>query len=312
MRAMRGWLIRIAIVGAAVVAVGAAVAAATAVLSDDAPQLAPPRTAVLLAAGDIGDCEQPGDEATAQLLARYPNATIAALGDLAYQHGSPEDFERCYEPTWGRFKDRTRPAPGNHDYSTKGAAGYFGYFGTAAGNPDEGWYSYDLGPWHIVSLNSECRRVGGCARDEPQIVWLENDLRQNTEVCQLAYFHRPPYTSGRYRDDYNDLPRMRLLWRVLVEHGVDIVLVGHEHSYERFVPMDELGNADSHGTYLFVVGTGGGNLREYREPPLPTTAVRNADTWGVLKLTLHEDRFDWEFLRARGGNFTDSGSGRCR
>lgn len=307
-------LLRGAIALAGLLLVGGAVAGALLILGGggEAAPDRPPPTAVVLAAGDIGDCEEPGDEATVKVLASHPEATILALGDLAYPHGEPGDFDKCYEPTWGRFADRTKPAPGNHDYATKDAAGYFEYFGTAAGDPDKGWYSFDVGAWHIVSLNSECRRVGGCEPHEPQAQWLIGDLRENSDKCQLAYFHRPPFTSGRYRDDTKNVTRMRVLWRILVDHDVEIVLVGHEHSYERFTPMDGDGNADPIGTRLFVVGTGGGNLREYRDPPLPTTDVRNDDTWGVLKLALGPTTYKWEFLPAAGGDFTDAGSGNCR
>ena len=310
--ALRTWLLRIGLLVTGVLVIGAAIAGAVAFLSSDG-ETAELRPVVLLAAGDIGDCEQPGDERTAELLAQYPEATIAALGDMAYQHGSASDYDRCYHPTWGRFKDRTRPTPGNHDYGTQHAAGYFEYFGAAAANPDEGWYSYDVGTWHAVSLNSECRRVGGCDATDPQAVWLVNDLRSNSETCQLAYFHRPPFSSGRYGRESRNTLRMRVLWRLLYEQGVDVVLVGHEHSYERFMPMGPDGSPDPDGTRLFVVGTGGGNLRAYDGPPLPTTEVRNSNTWGVLKLTLLPNGYEWEFLGAPGGGgFTDSGTGSCR
>ena len=312
MVAVRTWIIRGAVVAAAVVLVGAAVGAATVIFSEDDGAGATADSVVLLAAGDIGDCNEPGDEATAELLAQHPDATIAALGDMAYQHGSASDYERCFEPTWGPYKDRIRPTPGNHDYGTKGAAGYFGYFGDAAGDPDEGWYSYDLGHWHVVSLNSECRRVGGCDPNDPQATWLVADLRRNSETCQLAYFHRPPFSSGRYGDPGRNIDRMRVLWRILYDHGVEVVLVGHEHSYERFAPMGPDGAADARGPRLFVVGTGGGNLRDYDGPPLPTTEVRNSDTWGVLKLTLEPARYEWEFLPIEGATFRDAGSGTCR
>lgn len=267
---------------------------------------------VVLAAGDIGDCETEGDEATARLLERFRDATILTLGDNAYPEGTHADFQRCFHPTWGRFKARIRPSPGNHDYSTDDAEGYFDYFGEAAGDPDRGWYSFDLGTWHLVSLNSECRRVGGCETDEPQARWLADDLTRNAELCTLAYWHRPPYTSGRYGDNERDKLRMQVLWRIAYERGVDVVLVGHEHSYERFLPMDAAGNAEEAGMRLFVVGTGGGNLREYGGPPLPTTAARFSDAWGVLKLTLEPTRYRWEFVSADGASVRDAGEAECR
>ena len=265
---------------------------------------------VLLAAGDIAECDARGDEATARLLAAYPRATIATLGDNAYPHGTREDFERCFGPSWGRFRDRMRPATGNHDLATKDARGYFAYLGRRGGAFDRYYYSYDLGDWHVVVLNSDCWRIGGCQADDPQIRWLRDDLRRHRSRCTLAYWHRPPFSSGRYGDP-RDTARVRPLWRAAVDGGVDVVLTGHEHSYERHVPMNADGRADAGGPRLLIVGTGGGNLRRYRRPRLPTTAVRNDDTWGVLRLTLRADRYAWKFLPVAGRTFTDTGSGRC-
>jgi hypothetical protein len=266
--------------------------------------------AVLLAAGDNAECDAQGDEATAGLLARYPKATIAALGDLAYPHGRDKDFADCFGPTWGRFKERMRPATGNHDHATKKARGYADYFGSRGGAFDRYYYSYELGDWHVAVLDSDCWRVGGCGPGDPQAAWLRRDLRSHARRCTLAYWHRPPFSSGRYGDP-EDTDRVRSLWQVAVDGGVDVVLTGHEHSYERFVPMDGDGRRDAEGTQLFVVGTGGGNLRKYRRPPLATTAVRNGDTWGLLRLTLRADRYDWRFLPVPGRSFTDAGSGSC-
>lgn len=265
---------------------------------------------VLLAAGDIAECDAQGDEATARLLDAYPKATIAALGDLAYPHGRDKDFAQCFDPSWGRFKDRIRPAAGNHDHATKNARGYADYFGSRGGPFDRYYYSYDLGAWHVAVLDSDCWRVGGCGPGDPQATWLRSDLRKHRARCTLAYWHRPPFSSGRYGDPENT-DRVRPLWRAAVEGGVDVVLTGHEHSYERFVPMDVDGRPDDEGTRLFVVGTGGGNLRRYRRPPLPTTVVRNGDTWGLLRLTLRGDGYSWKFLPVAGARFTDSGAGAC-
>jgi hypothetical protein len=265
---------------------------------------------VLLAAGDIAECEHEGDEATARILAEYPGATIAPLGDNAYQEGTLSQYENCYGPSWGQFEDRTRPATGNHDHSTKNAQGYWDYFGSRGGPYDNYYYSYDLGAWHVVVLNSDCWRVGGCEVDDPQIQWLREDLQQNPSVCTLAYWHRPPFSSGRYGDPENTA-RVRPLWDTVYEEGVDLVLTGHEHSYERFAPMDAEGNRDDQGVRLIVAGTGGGNLRSFKYDPLPTTEIRNDDTWGVLKLTLTPSDYSWEFLPVAGESFTDSGSGRC-
>jgi acid phosphatase type 7 len=266
--------------------------------------------AELLAAGDIAECDHGGDEATARILARHPGATIAAIGDLAYQHGTDEDFARCFGPSWGRFRDRIRPATGNHDHATRKAAGYARYFGARAAAGEGFRYSYDLGAWHVVVLDSDCWRVGGCGPGDPQARWLRADLRRHPRRCTLAYWHRPPFSSGRYGDP-EDTARVRPLWRIAAAAGIDVVLTGHEHSYERFTPMDAAGAADVRGTRLFVVGTGGGNLRRFRRPPLPVTRARNDDTWGVLRLTLRPTSYTWRFVPAGGGVFADAGAGRC-
>jgi acid phosphatase type 7 len=289
------------------VAVGA-VATALAALGGSGDR---PAAAVLLAAGDIAECDHQGDEATARLLAEHPTATIAALGDLAYQHGTPEEFRRCFGPSWGRFRNRIRPAAGNHDHATENAGGYLEYFGVRAGPPGLYRYSYDLGAWHVVVLDSDCWRVGGCDLDDEQARWMRADLRAHRRRCTLAYCHRPPFSSGRY-GDRKDTARVRPLWQIAAEEGVDVVLTGHEHSYERFTPMDATGAVDRDaGVRLFVVGTGGGNLRRYRNPRLPATEVRNDDTHGVLRLALRPDGYDWRFLPVRGARFTDRGSGDC-
>jgi hypothetical protein len=271
----------------------------------------PGGTAVLLAAGDIAECDAQGDEATAKILDAHPDAVVATLGDNAYQEGTIEDFRRCYDPSWGRHKGRTRPATGNHDHSTKDAAGYHDYFGTAGGPADRYYYSYDLGGWHVVVLNSDCWRIGGCTTGDPQLRWLRDDLADHPAECTLAYWHRPPFSSGRYGDE-RDTERVRPLWETVHELGVDVVLVGHEHSYERLASMDAAGNRDPEGVPVFIVGTGGGNLRSFGGPPLETTEVRNGDTWGVLRLTLGDGRYDFEFIPVEGATFTDAGSGTCR
>jgi hypothetical protein len=268
-------------------------------------------TATVLAAGDIAECAHQGDEATAGILAQHPHATILTLGDNAYQRGTPADFRNCYAPSWGKFKDRTRPATGNHDEETKNAQGYWDFFGSSGGPYDEYYYSYDLGAWHMVVLNSDCWRVGGCDPTDPQIEWLAADLAAPRNRCTLAYWHRPPFTSGRYGLP-KDTDRVMPLWQTLYNEGVDVLLVGHDHDYERFVPMDASGQPDpSKGVREFVVGTGGGNLRPFENPPLPTTAVRSFSTWGVLRLSLAPGKYAWRFLPVTPGGFTDSGTGAC-
>ncbi len=269
------------------------------------------KTATLLAAGDIAECEHQGDEATAKILTAHPRAAIATLGDNAYQHGTAGEFRTCYGPSWGRFKGRTWPTTGNHDEATKNAQGYWDFFGSRGGPYDRYYYSYALGAWHVVVLNSDCWRVGDCDPGDPQAQWLKSDLQTHRARCTLAYWHRPPFTSGRYGLP-KDTRRVMPLWRILYQQGVDILLVGHDHDFERFVPMDAQGNPDPvKGVREFVVGTGGGNLRRFKNPPLPTTAIRNDSTWGVLRLRLRPRAYAWKFLPVAGKSFSDSGSGTC-
>jgi hypothetical protein len=238
---------------------------------------------VVFAAGDIADCRSEGDEATTKLL-EETKGTILTLGDNAYEKGSAEDFADCYSPTWGRFKDRTRPAPGNHEYNTEAAEGYFDYFGEAAGDPDEGYYSYDVGEWHLVALNSNCEEVGGCYASSPQVRWLKADLRRHQAACTLAYWHHPLFSSGTR---HGNTPAVRPLWEALYEAGADVILAGHEHNYERFAPQDPSGEADpERGIREFVVGTGGGGSHYPILDPIANSEVHNDDTYGVLKLTL--------------------------
>ena len=263
---------------------------------------------VLVGAGDISSCDDlSGAEATAKLIEKIPGA-VFAVGDLAYPDGTDEQFAKCYNPTWGRFKDRTRPAAGNHEYHSDGASGYVRYFGAIVGDPKKGYYSYALGDWHIVVLNSECAEVGGCDLASPQGQWLRQDLAQHPVTCTLAYFHKPLFSSGSAHG--ND-PVMKPLWESLYSAGADVVINGHDHDYERFAPQDPNGQADlSHGMREFVVGTGGKNHRPFSEPK-PNSESRNADTFGVLMLTLHAKSYDWQFMSEAGKSFTDSGGGVC-
>jgi hypothetical protein len=262
---------------------------------------------VVIAAGDIADCATEDDEATAGLVGGI-EGTILTLGDHAYESGTSADFAECYDPYWGRFKARTRPSPGNHEYETAGASGYFDYFGAAAGDPDKGYYSYDLGSWHLVALNSNCEEIR-CDPGSPQGRWLEEDLAANDEVaCTLAYFHHPLFTSGEYRPG---IKRVEHLWEILYDAGVDVVLNGHDHNYQRFAPQDPQGRADPEaGIRQFVVGTGGRGL--YQIPhPIANAEVYDDNTHGVLELTLHPKRYDWEFVPVEGETFSDSGVARC-
>jgi acid phosphatase type 7 len=275
----------------------------------------PPSGKVIVAAGDIASCSDTADEATARLVGSIDGATVLTLGDEAYPDGTAQDFEECYEPTWGQFKERTRPSPGNHEYETEGASAYFDYFGKMAGDPDEGYYSYDLGAWHIVALNSNCGEgecgVGEirCGFGSPEGRWLQEDLAANDEQkCTLAYFHHPLFTSGSYRPG---IERVERLWEILYAAGVDVVLNGHDHNYQRFAPQDPGGRADPEGGIKqLVVGTGGRSLNEISDP-IANTEVYNDQTYGVLKLTLHPKRYEWEFVPVEGETFSDSGVARC-
>jgi len=267
--------------------------------------------AVLVGAGDVASCKDlTGAEATAKLLDKIPG-TVFVAGDLAYGDGTDAEFANCYGSTWGRHKPRTKPAPGNHEYHTPGAAGYFHYFGAVAGDPTQGWYSFELGAWHIVSINSNCADVGGCQAGSAQEQWLRKDLAAHPGVCTLAFWHHPMVSSGP-QPAHAMHPEMKAIWQALYESHAPLVINGHEHNYERFAPMDPSGAADpARGIREIVVGTGGRNHTPLGKT-LPNSEVRNIDTFGVLKLTLHARSYDWEFIPEPGKTFTDSGSGVCR
>jgi hypothetical protein len=268
---------------------------------------ASPTTTVLVGAGDIAGCGSEKDEETARLLDNIAG-TVFTLGDNVYPDGTAELFTDCYDPTWGRHKARTHPSPGNHDYLVPGAPGYFDYFGAAAGEVGKGYYSYDVGDWHIIVLNSECVEAGGCGSDSPQGQWLKADLAANPSTCTLAYWHTPRFSSGSVHG--NDA-HMQDFWQLLYDAGADVVLNGHEHLYERFAPQDPNGVADpEHGIRQFTVGTGGKSLYAFGTVQ-PNSEVRNSDTYGVLKLTLYPTSYDWEFIPIAGQTFTDSGSANC-
>ena len=273
------------------------------------PAAPTPLEGVLVGAGDIASCDDlAGARATAKLIEGIAG-TVFAAGDLAYPDGSDDQFRNCYGPTWGQFRDRTRPSPGNHEYHNDGASGYVRYFGAAAGDPKKGYYSYGLGAWHIVVLNSECQEVGGCGSGSPQEQWLRQDLKAHPQQCTLAYWHKPLFSSGAAHG--NDL-EVRPLWDALYAANADVVLNGHDHDYERFAPQDPSGRLDPRrGIREFVVGTGGKNSHRSFGNPKPNSDVRQADTFGVLKLSLHPASYDWEFLSEAGKTFKDSGSGTC-
>ena len=270
------------------------------------------QTFTLAGAGDIATCKHlESAEATAKLIEQIPG-TVFAAGDLAYEKGSPAEFKNCYDPTWGKFKDRTKPALGNHEYGQPTAAGYFQYWGPQAGPADQGFYSYDLGRWHIVVLNTNCnnKQMGGCEKDSPQETWLREDLAKHPDACILAYGHHALFSSGLFKK-HAVHPELRPVWEDLYSAHADLILAGHEHSYERFAPQDPEGNPDpTHGIREIVVGTGG----KSHDPlglPTPNSEVREWKTYGVLKLTLAPGKYHWEFIPVEGETFRDSGSGVC-
>lgn len=261
---------------------------------------------VLVGAGDIADCKQlSGAARTANLLDRV-EGTVFTLGDNAYENGTPRQFADCYGPTWGRVKARTRPVVGNHEYGTSFADGYFKYFGAAAGDPTKGYYSYDLGKWHVIVVNSNCSQVGGCGTGSAQEQWIRADLQAHPALCTMAMWHHPRFSSGEHGDDKS----MRDIWQALYEAGADVVLSGHDHDYERFALQDADSKADPKGIRQFVVGTGGRELYKWEHGD-PDSEVKNNQTFGVLKLTLHADGYDWEFIPVEGQTFTDKGSAKC-
>ena len=271
-----------------------------------------PRTVTLVGAGDIADCSAlDGAEITAKLIESIPG-TVFAAGDLAYENGTAKQFADCYDKTWGRFKNRTHPAMGNHEYGSWKAAPYFAYWGQAAGPIDKGYYSYDLGAWHIIVLNTNCRepRMGGCNPGSPQEQWLRQDLAAHPAACTLAYGHHALFSSGFF-SRHAVHPELRPLWQALYEAHAELILAGHEHSYERFAPQDPQGNPDpANGIREIVVGTGGGG----HTPLGSATAnseLRKTYTFGVLKLTLAPSSYSWEFVPQPGDSFRDSGSAPC-
>jgi hypothetical protein len=270
------------------------------------PTPAPPASGnVLVGAGDIASCGLTADTATAKLVSTV-DGTVFTAGDNAYESGSASDFANCYDPTWGAFRDRTYPVPGNHEYETSGASGYFDYFGARAGPVGTGWYAYDLGSWRIYALNSNCLVVG-CDAGGAQEQWLRADLATNPRPCVLAYWHHPRFSSGEHGNDAEVAP----LWNALYEAGAEVIVNGHDHDYERFAPQTPSAGANAAtGIREFVVGTGGASLRSFGTVKA-NSQVRNSGTHGVLKLTLDNASYSWQFLPIAGTTFTDSGSASC-
>jgi hypothetical protein len=280
---------------------------------------APARAAdpVVAAAGDIAcsslptnadSCQQ---QATSDLIVGRPPAAVLMLGDGSYEDGTLAQYQGFYDPTWGRFKAITHPAIGNHEYQTLDGQGYFQYFGPAAGDPRLGYYSYDVGTWHMIVLNSNCYKLAGCGANTPQVKWLKADLASHPNTCTLAYWHHPHFSSGFSYDDNSGRNPTGAFWKELYAAGADVVLNGHDHNYERFGLQDPEGEPDpGYGIREFVVGTGGRSYSSFPTPSL-NSEVREGSTYGVLQLTLHRASYDWRFVPVPGKTFTDSGSGRC-
>lgn len=275
-----------------------------------------PGDALLIGAGDIADCKKgrlANAKQTAELIKLFPSATVFAAGDDAYTNGTVKEFRDCYGMSWGSFKERTRPAPGNHDYGIyfpayrHNATPYFDYFGANAGPKGLGYYSYDLGGWHIVSLNSMADKKGA-PKMADQVKWLENDLENNEKSCILAYWHHPLFSSGdAHGDDPNDPGRfMQPLWNVLLEHHADVILNGHDHHYEQFDLQNADGKPDPMGIRQFIVGTGGGEDRGLGTVKKNST-VRIPHVYGVLLMTLHPNSYEWNFI-GTDGKLGDSSS----
>lgn len=266
----------------------------------------PPPPVTVVAAGDIADCGSDGTQfpeaARTAALVQPSDALVLTLGDNTYPIGAPTEFADCFHPTWGRFRERIRPSPGNHDYITADAAGYFGYFAAAAGPAARGYYSFDVGAWHVISLNSNVEAAPG----SPQFAWLQADLAASKALCTLAYWHHPVFSSGPHGND----PHMADIYRLLHGAGVEIVLAGHDHVYERFAPQDADGRPDPvRGVRSFNVGTGGARLYSWRTLQ-SNSEFRDNSSHGVLRLTLEAERYRWAFIPVVG-TARDEGSAAC-
>jgi hypothetical protein len=253
--------------------------------------------------GTADACKQ---RAVSDIFFNTPLAAMLTLGDNQYEAGTLWQFMQSYDASFGRVMSLTRPIPGNHEYQTQNAAGYYAYFGSRAGDPTKGYYSYDIGTWHIIALNSECAAIGGCGASSPQSVWLANDLAAHSNFCTLAYWHHPRFSSGEHGNDDS----FATWWFRLYNAGADIVLNGHDHDYERFAPQNDDQQVVANGIREFVVGTGGEEHGPFTSQSA-NSLVFNNNTFGALKLTLHPTSYDWQFVPAGGGTFTDSGSGAC-
>ena len=253
-------------------------------------------TVVMVGAGDIASCGQTNDSKTASLIGSI-SGTVFDLGDNAYSSGTPTEYANCYNPTWGQYKSRTKPVPGNHDYRTSGAVGYFNYFNVP------NYYAYNLGDWRIYALNSEI----DTSATSTQATWLKNDLARNPKQCVMAYWHRPRWSSGA---EHGNDSKTQALWAILYDAKAELVVNGHEHNYERFAPMNKSGAVVTTGLQEIVAGTGGESHYGFATI-LSASRARNANTFGVLKLTLSSGSYTWKFVPVAGQSYTDSGTINC-
>jgi hypothetical protein len=261
-----------------------------------------PLPEVFVGAGDISICDQDGDDHTSELLASIPG-TIYTLGDNSNQSGTPDQYLNCFGPSWGRYLGRLYPSPGNHDLVYENGSGYYDYFASVPVERDKGYYSYNVGEWHIIALNSGI----DTSAESLQAQWLREDLNNHPSLCSLAYWHHPRWSSGASGNNNH----MAAVWQILYDSGVEVVLNGHDHVYERFSPQDPTGALDTtRGIREFIVGTGGASHHWFGQI-LPNSEARNYDSFGVLKFLLYPDGYVWEFIPVRGASFTDSGFDYC-
>jgi hypothetical protein len=313
MTTLRNWR-RTAVVIAALLAAGSGspVQSATALRPADVPAAASPDRQEpgrrvpaprVVAAGDISPERLAGQRATSNLVLRLNPTRVLALGDTQYDAGALADYRDYYAPTWGRFKGRTKPSPGNHEYKTAGASGYFAYFGRAARPAGRSYYSFDLGGWHLISLDSNIDHSAGSVQSQ----WLRADLRRSSQRCVLAFWHHPRFSSGAA---HGDDTTVRPFWRILYRHRADLVLNGHEHNYERFAAQTPWGDARRGGVREFVVGTGGASHYGFGEPH-PHSQKRISHTYGVLRLVLRPRSYLWKFINVRDEVLDSGGPRRC-